>query len=830
MQHGRRTNFAIALSVAALSAAPVSAQTWVIDLGETTLSLDPQVFENHGVWAAVTGEDAMAPEVDEDGRELLAFLVDLDSDFAVRIDENGVAFFEGSIRHVGGLTVGGPAGKRTLSTFVLNSDTSTSPHGFATAPAAGARGRPGGLILRATSVEIDPAGGILLITGDDVRLSRPWAAALGRPRLAGESIGRFALRARLVSLDGEEPVELSPSPTSPAAPVAGAGVIGPDLIVGGLHTSLASYGADGGISAFAVGTTSCNKGDEEVQWVSGTNAHPVIGQNIFRLKDDRFEHIGMAWLKHGFTALQGFYCYSWCQSSGTGTRLGVGCSDPYSAGLNGQTQWLGPKWQINAHTGYFPYPPSRPPLTGSPIDRRLQVHNVDLDPTQNVGAAYFVESQYVSSDEALAGNGNNSASYAPISVWWDSDDSRYRAQVIGIGTQREQPGVRAWQDRDSAVVETNVQIPNEGLFILAAKAIDQGDGSWRYEYALQNLNSDRSCGSFSVPLPPGALIYATSFNDVDYHSGEPYDGADWPAVVSDGVITWRTTDYAVNSNANALRWGTLYSFGFEANAGPGVPGDTMATLGLFKPDPLEPDTAAARTIGPEAVELIDCNNNEVPDACDLDCSAQGCAPPCGESVDCDTNGVPDECQADCNGNDIADTCDIRDETSDDCQPNTIPDECEDDCDGDGIPDDCDPPDDCDGDGIEDCLDFCPCTSDPQACVCPELGLCCFPLMCLSDYDHAACCSGGGVPDCPCDGSPCVGGCMPREVDGDWDRDGDVDMFDTDGLFMCFSGPMGDPGFVEPSVECRARFDFEFDTDVDHTDYKTFQSLYTGPGP
>ena len=847
MQRGRRANFAIALSVAALSAVPVLAQeTWVIDLGETTLSLDPQVFENHGVWAAVTGEDTGAPEVDEAGRELLAFLVDIDSDFAVGLDEDGVAFFEGSIRHVGGLTVGGPGGKRTLSTFVLISDTSTSPHGFVT---AGERGRPGGLILRATNAEIDPAGGVMLITGDDVRLSRPWAAALGRPRLARESIGRFTLRARLVSLDGEEPGELSQSSTTPAGPVAGVGEIGPDLILAYLHNTLSAYGSEGRISAFSVGTTSCNKGDEEALWISTTNQHPVIGQNMYRLKDNRFEHIGMSWLKHGFLALHNNYCLFGCVDPHNGARLGVGCSDPYGAALNGNQSPLGPKWQVNAHTGYFPYPPTRPPLTGSAIERRLQVHDVDLDPTENVGALYFVEGHYVSADEALAGNGNNSAAYAPISISWVSD--RYRASVItGIGTQPEQPGIRAWQDSDPAVVETDVQIPGEGLFILAAKVIDQGNGSWRYEYALQNLNSDRSCGSFSVPLPPGAQVFATSFHDVDYHSGEPYDGTDWPAVVSDDEITWQTTDHAVNPNANALRWSTLYSFGFEVNARPGDPRDTTVTLGLFKPDPKEPDTATALTIGPVDVVLDDCNDNGVRDTCDIDCSALGCAPPCGESADCDTNTRPDECQIpvsngglctegcdpDCNNNGIPDRCDIDDCPDgdldcQDCQPNNIPDGCEEDCDGDGIPDDCDPPDDCDGDGVDDCLDFCLCTSDPGACVCPELGRCCFPgPFCFSDYEHAACCSGGGAPDCPCDGSPCVGGCMLSEVDGDWDRDGKVDMVDTNELFMCFSGPAEDPGFVEPSVECRTRFDFEFDTDVDQTDYDTFYSLFTGPAP
>ena len=54
------------------------------------------------------------------------------------------------------------------------------------------------------------------------------------------------------------------------------------------------------------------------------------------------------------------------------------------------------------------------------------------------------------------------------------------------------------------------------------------------------------------------------------------------------------------------------------------------------------------------------------------------------------------------------------------------------------------------------------------------------------------------------------------------------MKDTSDLVECFSGPAGEPGFVEPPDQCRARFDFDADRDIDHSDYKTFHSIYTGP--
>ncbi len=83
----------------------------------------------------------------------------------------------------------------------------------------------------------------------------------------------------------------------------GPAVAGPDIVVARLP-SLNSYGSDGGRSALAVVTTSCNLGDVPANWFSFTNEHPVIAQNMYRLKNNRFEQIGMSWVKHGFAALQ----------------------------------------------------------------------------------------------------------------------------------------------------------------------------------------------------------------------------------------------------------------------------------------------------------------------------------------------------------------------------------------------------------------------------------------------------------------------------------------------------------------------------------------------
>ena len=360
-----------------------------------------------------------------------------------------------------------------------------------------------------------------------------------------------------------------------ATPMAQTMSTGPDVIVGAI-TGPSNYSSQGTIDAFSIGTTSCNIGDTPLLWISNTNQHPVIGQALYRLKDGHFDQIGMSWLKHGFFALQGSLCMS-CTPNPNGSALGVGCSDPYGSSLNGSQSGLGPRSEVNAATGIFPYPwLLDPPYSGSSIARRLQVHHADLDPALNAGALYFAEAQYVTGDDAAAGNKNNNCSYRQATI--SGGNGEYTMALVG-NTVREKQAIEAWAAVDPTVQIHHEDIPNDGRVSLAFKVIDLGGGMREYVYAVHNMNSDRSVAGFSVALPPGSTAQNLTFHDVDYHSGEPYSGTDWtPAVASNGV-SWNVTQtYAQNPNANALRWGTTYTFSFQSAA---IPGDI--TLTLFKP-------------------------------------------------------------------------------------------------------------------------------------------------------------------------------------------------------------------------------------------------------
>src|SRR5690606_22083952 len=100
-------------------------------------------------------------------------------------------------------------------------------------------------------------------------------------------------------------------------------------------------------------------------------------------------------------------------------------------------------------------------------------------------------------------------------------------------------------------------------------------------YAVFNMNSHRAAGSLSVPVSSSVNVSGVGFKDVDYHSGEPYDNTDWVVNVGGGAAVWSSPQtFEQNPNSNALRWGTMYNFWFEADEAP-VLGEV--SIGLFRP-------------------------------------------------------------------------------------------------------------------------------------------------------------------------------------------------------------------------------------------------------
>jgi len=353
---------------------------------------------------------------------------------------------------------------------------------------------------------------------------------------------------------------------------ASAAVAQPDIAVSDLiNTNY--YGSASGKAGYAIGTEICNLGDESSDWVANTNKHPVIAQNIYKYDDGRMEQIGIGWLKHGFLAINGNACGLNCQGGGF-DELGPGCSDPYDASLNGSQPGMGPRFEVNAATGVFPYPPTGQGQSGNAIYKRVQVDLDDITPSMNPNARYFVEGQYVTQDDAQAGNGANNVSHREVRVENDLD-LRFEAPTVeGLGA------IHSWAAIDSDVEIRDHDIEADGRMTIASRATDIGGGLWHYEYAIHNITSHRSGRGLEISIPDGVTVSNVGFHDVDYHSGEPYDGTDWASSVAAGSVSWATDTFDTNEDANALRWGTMYNFRFDADA---PPAHATAEMELFRP-------------------------------------------------------------------------------------------------------------------------------------------------------------------------------------------------------------------------------------------------------
>jgi hypothetical protein len=398
------------------------------------------------------------------------------------------------------------------------------------------------------------------------------------------------------------------SPTQSAAAAAGALTLavalagparaqGADVILGELG-GLRQYAASQGIVALTVGTTSCNAGDQVLEWRAlPNNRHPVITMNLYRLLNGRLTQIGQSWVKHGFVALQEDVCQFGCAENPSGAGLGVGCSDPYGPSTN-QGPRLGSRRLINATTGAYDGPQAQAELNAfrpaTPIDHGLQVRESDL---AMPGARYFVEGQYIAPDDSIAGNGHNNVSHMEVSVTRNAQGAFvFTPTVPGPSpTVREMPAIRAWPYADFAVLDSGLE---DGRMIVASRATRISRTSFRYEYAVYNQTSERGVRSFTVPLGTASITNVGS--SAPFSHGEPFTNDAWEAIVDSDRITWSTRAFADDPNANAIRWGTTYNFWFEAAT---PPAEIEAVVARFKPG-VGPPNASAKVQGPRRTGAV----------------------------------------------------------------------------------------------------------------------------------------------------------------------------------------------------------------------------------
>ncbi len=488
-------------------------------------------------------------------------------------------------------------------------------------------------------------------------------------------IARLGLMAMLIAVGGSDPF-------------AQGQAIGPDAIAAIDPGPAGVWGSVNGVQGYSTIGGVCNLGDVSLPgnipnppYVTETN-HPMWAQNFYRLSDVGFQQIGLSWVKHDGWNSDKNPCYGCdplstctpCTVEGCLPTLEAGCKDIYQVCENGIQGWLGPRSQINPATGVWPIGGlgsetyCNPASSGGKIACQLQIAAVDFE-EEFADARFFLEQQVITPDEWPGTTWINNVSYKEATIGacaptlctgFDPCGDDRACTPVGscihpinvpatnpIEANCQDAAIYAWGSLVSGVEYDEIQVPNDGLLILAAKVTSAGIFGYDYEYAVYNMNSDRAVRSFKLTFsdPTTVRCNRIAFHDVDYHSGEPrpvpcstartcacsggandtlycdeqadcpggscsglvVDGTDWtwsvctptlppadPPMLTE--LEWKTDLYSDNANANALRWGTLYNFRFRSLREP-QPGGVPAILGLFKPG--TPTERPVTTIGPK---------------------------------------------------------------------------------------------------------------------------------------------------------------------------------------------------------------------------------------
>ncbi len=360
---------------------------------------------------------------------------------------------------------------------------------------------------------------------------------------------------------------------------------GPDIAVCSI-SDLTQYGREGAVGSgtvgLAFGTSHYNAGTVGILWASAPSTnHPLLTQNLYRLMTvngaARFEQIGQAWVFNSYCPLQNATCAVCNPDTVCGPTLGAGCATPHSAGSHASQGNLSSRGFVNPFTGVYPSSLNSHAHAHTPISHRLQVDDVDL---ALPGAIYFGESHAVTRDDATSGNQDNNVGYRRFHVTGPSQSGTFGFPVIG-GTVSEAPAIYAWTTATHVVVAPTPG--TDGELIVAYEVTPLVSGGYHYEYAVYNMNNDAAVGGFSVPVELCATVTNVGFHAVKNHAPEAdapsYSNDAWEVTQSAGEISWATEAFAANPNANAIRWGTMYNFRFDAAEAPVA---ASASISLFK--------------------------------------------------------------------------------------------------------------------------------------------------------------------------------------------------------------------------------------------------------
>lgn len=322
--------------------------------------------------------------------------------------------------------------------------------------------------------------------------------------------------------------------------------------------------------------TMCNPGSVNIPWYAAMQGnHPTFGFMIVRESGGRMVQINdWSYVKHAFTSTNFSGACGSCVNPGTGSLMGLNCSDTYGAGNNGDRYWLGPPEEIDPWLGTWQpvgsyFDRGDPQVTGAAltdgarslsnamvsamdaVKNRVTVREADL---LVQGARYFYGIHLIHQGEASANRWDNLASRGFNPSWGGSGwtfSNNSVGQIHGTILQH-------WQ---GATVNGGKNGNDDGTFYVAVNVTALGNGQYHYEYAVHNFDNSRGGAQLRIPCASNAVVTNFGSRDPDTNALNDWTGAR----VGNEIV------FSAGAN-NPLNWNNLYNFWFDCNIPPGQGG------------------------------------------------------------------------------------------------------------------------------------------------------------------------------------------------------------------------------------------------------------------
>lgn len=445
-------------------------------------------------------------------------------------------------------------------------------------------------------IEYDQEKKLLLMSNMDMFASHTLAKLLHYPELEGQVVGQLKTYSHLqIPVGAMKQVQgsscaghpLWPPNANTPPPYGQADVA---LIDIGNIQWMRDIGADKIVIAPSARLK--NVGTADIPWYQqftspqnpyNNDQHPFLNWAIYREIDNRFEQVAYSGVKHAFLTINS-NCTINC---GDNHILWLGCEDVYGTGNNDSSFALGPRAEIEADTGFWDncgsfFDPdcigSHTQSSNTTDENRLVAYNNDLTDINNT--QLYMQAWYLIRDDINIFNSMGYRSISPVynGSIWDMNPGATFTQGAALDNYVA-PGTSGPM-QDTSTVETG-----EGQITVAVKVIDLGNGSYRYNYAIENYEFDPRFISYQMPLSTILSLTDPVFSDPDHDLLN-----DWQFNHSNGNLS------ITGNNDNEQDWGMLFSFSFTTNSPPisgqinliaastpVLPGNTIVEAGTLIP-------------------------------------------------------------------------------------------------------------------------------------------------------------------------------------------------------------------------------------------------------